>query len=293
MTRAAGSASSSASARRWRRRSRPCACSSPRTRKIAAYSPRRRASANSAPPICTPACRCRATGRAARTGGGHDHRVAGPGRACEAVAQPPARGGGGVPVAALRRRPHREEPAGAEQPAEDLRGAPRGALPARGRRPAGQPGARARRPDPRAPRPGAPAAAAGEEDHRRLLERRAGPGRARSATREEGSRPVSARRRSKPSEDAPREVIVLRLYIAGTSERSARAIRNAKQLCEQHLEGRYELEVIDIFQQTDRAREDQIVAVPTLIKRLPLPLKRFIGDLSDRDVVLVDRKSVV
>lgn len=80
---------------------------------------------------------------------------------------------------------------------------------------------------------------------------------------------------------------MLRLYVAGTSVRSARAIQNAKQICEEHLPGRYELEVIDIFQQTSRAREDQIVAVPTLIKKLPSPLKRFIGDLSDRDVVLV------
>jgi circadian clock protein KaiB len=80
---------------------------------------------------------------------------------------------------------------------------------------------------------------------------------------------------------------VLRLYVAGTSSRSTRAIRNAKQICEEHLPGRYELEVIDIFQQTERARDDQIVAVPTLIKKLPAPLKRFIGDLSDRDGVLV------
>jgi circadian clock protein KaiB len=86
---------------------------------------------------------------------------------------------------------------------------------------------------------------------------------------------------------APVEVFVLRLYVAGTSERSARAIRNAKQICEEHLPGRYELEVIDIFQQTERAKDDQIVAVPTLIKKLPVPLKRFIGDLSNRDVVLV------
>lgn len=83
------------------------------------------------------------------------------------------------------------------------------------------------------------------------------------------------------------EVYVLRLYVAGTSERSARAIRNAKQICEENLAGRYELEVIDVFQQTGRAREDQVIAIPTLIKKLPVPLKRFIGDLSDRDVVVV------
>jgi circadian clock protein KaiB len=96
-----------------------------------------------------------------------------------------------------------------------------------------------------------------------------------------------ARSRRRPRDGAPVELIVLRLYVAGTSERSARAIHNAKKICEEHLSGRYELEVIDIFQQTDRARDDQIVAVPTLIKKLPIPLKRFIGDLSNRDVVLV------
>ncbi len=102
---------------------------------------------------------------------------------------------------------------------------------------------------------------------------------------------MSPRARAKaltdPAPDPATEVLVLRLYVAGTSSRSARAIQNAKQICDEHLAGRYELEVIDIFQQPHRAKDDQILAVPTLIKRLPAPLKRFIGDLSDRDVVLV------
>jgi len=85
----------------------------------------------------------------------------------------------------------------------------------------------------------------------------------------------------------PEQVYVLRLYVAGTSERSSRAIRNAKRICEENLAGRYELEVIDVFQQAGRAREDQVIAIPTLIKKLPVPLKRFIGDLSNRDVVVV------
>ena len=97
---------------------------------------------------------------------------------------------------------------------------------------------------------------------------------------------MTARAKSGPAEP-PDETYVLRLYVAGTSERSARAIRNAKQICEEHLAGRYELEVIDVFQQAGRAREDQVIAIPTLIKKLPVPLKRFIGDLSDRDVVVV------
>ncbi len=84
-----------------------------------------------------------------------------------------------------------------------------------------------------------------------------------------------------------REKVTLRLYIAGSSDRSMTAIRNAKQICDQHLAGTYELEVVDIFQQPTLAKDDQILAVPTLIKKLPLPLRKFIGDLSDQDVVLV------
>jgi circadian clock protein KaiB len=85
----------------------------------------------------------------------------------------------------------------------------------------------------------------------------------------------------------PPKRLVLRLYVAGTSARSTRAVQNAKQICDENLNGRYELEVIDVFQQPKLAKDDQILAVPTLIKKLPLPLRRFIGDLSDRDVVLV------
>ncbi len=85
----------------------------------------------------------------------------------------------------------------------------------------------------------------------------------------------------------PTGTTVLRLYIAGSSDRSLRAIQNARQICDEHLAGAYELEVIDILQQPTLAKDDQILAVPTLIKKLPLPLRRFIGDLSDRDVVLV------
>jgi len=81
--------------------------------------------------------------------------------------------------------------------------------------------------------------------------------------------------------------VVLRLYIAGSSDRSVRAIQNAKEICEEYLAGTYELDVIDIFKQPKLAKDDQILAVPTLIKKLPAPLRRFIGDLSDRDVVLV------
>ncbi|MCC7564827.1 MAG: circadian clock KaiB family protein [Methanomicrobiaceae archaeon] len=80
---------------------------------------------------------------------------------------------------------------------------------------------------------------------------------------------------------------ILRLYVAGMTPRSQRAIENVKAICETHLSGRYDLEVIDVYQQPERAGEAQVVAAPTLIKQLPLPLQRLIGDMSDKDRVLV------
>jgi len=80
---------------------------------------------------------------------------------------------------------------------------------------------------------------------------------------------------------------VLRLYVAGLNSKSLRAIENLKQICEEHLEGRYELEVIDIYQQPVLAQGEQIIAAPTLVKQLPLPLRRFIGDLSQTEKILV------
>lgn len=80
---------------------------------------------------------------------------------------------------------------------------------------------------------------------------------------------------------------VLRLFVSGLTERSTRAVENVRRICESHLNGRYDLEVIDIYQQPELARGEQIVAAPTLIKTLPLPLRRVIGDLSDTERVLV------
>ena len=80
---------------------------------------------------------------------------------------------------------------------------------------------------------------------------------------------------------------VLRLYVAGMTPRSTRAIANVKRICEEHLAGRYELEVIDIYQQPKLAKGEQIIAAPTLIKKLPLPLRRLIGDMSDTERFLV------
>jgi len=79
---------------------------------------------------------------------------------------------------------------------------------------------------------------------------------------------------------------VLHLYITGSTPRSIRAISNIRKICEAHLAGRYDLEVLDISQHPILASEEQIVAAPTLIKRLPLPLRRFIGDMSQTDRIL-------
>ena len=79
---------------------------------------------------------------------------------------------------------------------------------------------------------------------------------------------------------------VLRLFITGHTEKSRRAVRNITRLCEEHLHGDYDLEVIDVYQQPELAIEHQLVAAPTLFKILPLPPRRMIGDLSDTGRVL-------
>jgi circadian clock protein KaiB len=79
---------------------------------------------------------------------------------------------------------------------------------------------------------------------------------------------------------------VLRLYVTGITPNSLKAIENIKAICRDHMEGRYELEVIDIYKRPDLAREAQIIAAPTLIKKLPAPLRRFIGNLSDVEKIL-------
>lgn len=83
------------------------------------------------------------------------------------------------------------------------------------------------------------------------------------------------------------EQYVLRLYIAGMTSRAGRAIEHVRALCEEHLAGRYDLQVIDVYQQPALAKGEQIIAAPTLIKKLPLPLRRIIGDMSNHDKVLV------
>ena len=79
----------------------------------------------------------------------------------------------------------------------------------------------------------------------------------------------------------------LRLYVAGHTERSVRAIANLRRICDVHLAGRYQVEVIDLLEQPQLAASDQIMALPTLVRRLPPPLKKIIGDLSNEERVLL------
>lgn len=87
--------------------------------------------------------------------------------------------------------------------------------------------------------------------------------------------------------DAARARYILKLYVAGLTPRSISALRSVKDICERHLQGRYELEIIDIYEHPSLAKDQQIIAAPTLIKQLPLPLRRLIGDMADQERVLV------
>ncbi|MBJ6798786.1 circadian clock KaiB family protein [Geomonas propionica] len=80
---------------------------------------------------------------------------------------------------------------------------------------------------------------------------------------------------------------VLRLFITGMTPNSRKAIENVKRICEEHLQGSYELEIVDIYQQPIFAKEGQIVAAPTLVKELPPPLRKFIGDMSQTERILL------
>ncbi len=86
---------------------------------------------------------------------------------------------------------------------------------------------------------------------------------------------------------ATRRRYVLRLYVTGSTSRSVRALENVRRICDEHLAGNYQLEVIDIYKDLALARGDQIIAAPTLIKRLPAPLRRLIGDMSNEQKVLM------
>ena len=92
---------------------------------------------------------------------------------------------------------------------------------------------------------------------------------------------------AQPSPSSAAESYRLRLYVAGQTPKSILAFRNLKVICEEHLQGRYEIEIIDLVKNPQLAQGDQILAVPTLVRRLPEPIKKIIGDLSNTDRVLV------
>src|SRR5512138_3857656 len=83
------------------------------------------------------------------------------------------------------------------------------------------------------------------------------------------------------------QTYVLKLFVSGSTPRSLKAIENIRRICDEYLRGRYQLQVIDIYQQPQFAKSEQIIAAPTLIKKLPAPLRMFVGDLSDERKILV------
>jgi circadian clock protein KaiB len=87
--------------------------------------------------------------------------------------------------------------------------------------------------------------------------------------------------------NAGKEKFILRLYVSGKNNRSRRAIENLKRICAEHLDGRYELQIIDLSEKPSLAQSEQIAATPALVKKLPLPLRKLIGDMSDLDKVLL------
>lgn len=102
--------------------------------------------------------------------------------------------------------------------------------------------------------------------------------------------PTPKRRRAparRPAARTPADFYELRLYVAGQTSRSLAALANLKQICEEHLQGRYRIEVIDLLKHPQLARGDQILALPTLVRRLPEPIRKLVGDLSDTERALV------
>ena len=104
-------------------------------------------------------------------------------------------------------------------------------------------------------------------------------------------KPQSIKEQSRKWEEAlgkaGEEKYCLRLYVTGNTPKSNRAITNIKRICDEHLRGRYSLEVVDIYQQPVLAKGEQIIAAPTLIKKLPLPLRKFIGDMTNTERILL------
>jgi circadian clock protein KaiB len=95
------------------------------------------------------------------------------------------------------------------------------------------------------------------------------------------------KRRASDSHRRPAKLWQLRLYVAGQTPKSLTAFSNLKQICETHLKGRYRIELIDLLEQPQLSKGDQILAIPTLVRKLPQPVRKIIGDLSDTERVLV------
>ncbi|KJS00354.1 MAG: thiol-disulfide isomerase [Desulfobulbaceae bacterium BRH_c16a] len=111
---------------------------------------------------------------------------------------------------------------------------------------------------------------------------------AKKKKQDESSQPQDATKAFEQAlEETDDNIYVLRLYVSGLTPNSQRAIENVRKICNEHLKGRYHLEIIDIYQQPTLAGEGQIIAAPTLIKELPLPLRKFIGDMSKTERILV------
>lgn len=98
---------------------------------------------------------------------------------------------------------------------------------------------------------------------------------------------TAPRNKSSKAETPDVERWTLRLYVAGQTPKSMTAFANLKRICEEHLEGRYQIEVVDLLVNPTLAKDDQILALPTLVRRLPEPMKKIIGDLSNTERVLV------
>lgn len=97
----------------------------------------------------------------------------------------------------------------------------------------------------------------------------------------------TAKRRESNANGRPAKVCQLRLYVAGQTPKSLAAFSNLKKICENHLKGRYRIDVIDLVEQPQLSKGDQIFAIPTLVRKLPVPVRKIIGDLSDTERVLV------
>jgi circadian clock protein KaiB len=97
----------------------------------------------------------------------------------------------------------------------------------------------------------------------------------------------TVKRRTPDSRPQSDKLWQLRLYVAGQTPKSLAAFANLKKICENHLKGRYRIEVIDLLEQPQLSKGDQIVAIPTLVRKLPVPVRKIIGDLSDTERVLV------